>query len=271
MTRTSTVKTLPNSFKKPCAHNWTIYFTGDGYHLEKCLLCDLIRVVSEKKTLAEYASDDIEEAVKQYWMRGDDWRSFSKKFVDYLPSEKGRLLDIGSGLGWVVAEANKRGFNAWGLDPSKSKVALGKKRVEKHLLAGTIEEYKPTKKFDYITMNHVFEHIPDLTTFLQHVRRLLVKRGWLLIACPNINSLTFRIFRKRWYPMSPREHYWQFTPKTLAQIVRNEGFSVRKIIVNSMSYNPPNPLKKLAFFFLLSFANLVGLGDQIVILAKKHG
>lgn len=258
-----------NSLNPHCKHRWEKFFSGRDYRLDKCVLCGIIQTVSKKKTIREYSETDIEEAVKIYWTRGDEWRQFSRDFLRFLPKKKGRLLDVGCGSGWTVAEENRRGHRACGIDLSKGMVSFGKKRIDKNLTAVSLQDFNPSEKFDYVTMNHVFEHFPDLTECLQKIRKLLKPHGRILIAVPNINSLTFRIFQRRWYPLSPWEHIWQFTPETLAKVIKDEGFLIQKTVVNSMSYNPKNPFKKLGFIGLLGFANFIGFGDQVVILAKK--
>ncbi len=252
-----------------CQHNWQKFFSIPKCTLEKCTNCGLIRTVSKKKTLNEYSETDIEEAVKLYWLRGEEWRAFSRKFIDNLPTKKGRLLDIGCGSGYVVAEANRRGLIATGIDPSKGMIYFGKKRIDPNLIAIPLEKYHPKDKFDYVTMNHVLEHITELSTCLKQIKSLLKYNGKLMVACPNINSLTFRIFQERWYPLSPWEHIWQFTPETLEMVIKNEGYTIKKRVVNSMSYNPKNPIKKLAFIILTTLANISGYGDQIIIVAQK--
>lgn len=271
MTPKNTAKISKNSSKIFCAHKWTGFFLCDGFSLKKCVRCDLIRTENKLKTMKEYSDTTIEEAVKQYWLRGDEYIKFASIFVDKLPSKKGTVLDIGCGLGWVVHEVNKRGYRGKGIDPNKGMTSYGKEKLNVDLKCVEFDKYHTFEKFDYITLSHVIEHIPDLHRLLIKIKSHLKQNGRVLIATPNIDSLMFKIFKCRWYPMSPHEHIWQFTPKTLSKILRYEGYEIEKVTITNMSYNPKNKIKKLIFDIANLFANVTGQGDQIILLARKHG
>lgn len=263
-------ETLKKSSNKHCQHKWEKYFVCDSFSLDRCPKCELIKTVNKLKSLKQYSDTDIEEAVKQFWIRGDEYRRFAKIFIDFLPEKKGTLLDIGCGLGWYVAEANVRGHKAIGIDPNKGMISYGKKRVEPNLFAASYETFTSKQKFDYVTLCHVIEHIPDLPALLSKIKTLLKHNGLVLIATPNIDSLMFKIFKCRWYPMLPTEHVWQFTPKALKRILEDEGFKIKKTTITNMDYSPKNKLKKFAFDTANTFANLIEKGDQLVILATKN-
>lgn len=264
-------KISKKSSKQQHRHDWKNTFKCDEFSLDKCSSCSLIKTVNKLKTMKEYSETDIEEGVKQFWLHGDEYRSFAKFFIDHLPQKKGKLLDIGCGPGWFVAEANNRMFDAFGIDPSKGMIEFGKKRIDNNLKCVNFQNFNPQEKFSYVTLSHVIEHIPDLSSFLQKIKKVLTKNGHLLLATPNINSLMFKIFKCRWYPMSPKEHVWQFTPETLSNILVEEGFKIEKVTITSMGYNPSNIIKRLIFKLLTGFANLTNQGDQVLILAKNNG
>ena len=186
-----------------------------------------------------------------------------------LETKRGKLLDVGCGIGWVVAEAEKRGFEGTGIDSSKVFTDLGKKALRVKLFSKSLEKFQTKEKFDVIILNHVLEHIKDPVKFLQTVKMLLKPGGELLIACPNIRSLIFFLFKERWYGLQPAQHLSQFTPQTISMVVEKSGLVVRNVSTGSLYYNPPG-LKKLAFLFLTNFGALMGLGDQVFVKATKN-
>lgn len=185
-----------------------------------------------------------------------NWEKYSqaKDLLDLLPVKSGRLLDIGCGQGHLAGLAKRRGFEVTGIDP---------------LVNVSLEEYRAKRKFDVIILKHVLEHISNPKPFLKKIHRLLVSRGILLVACPNIGSLMARIFLDRWYGLQPQQHRWQFTPKTLPNLLKENGFIIDKVIVNNLWYKVPG-IKGLVFWVLLRLADFLTLGDQVVVIAKKR-
>ncbi len=210
-----------------------------------------------------------QEAESHLGSQAKDFSIIARSIVDNLSVKDGTLLDIGCGFGWVVAQAEKRGYTAIGIDPSKVYSNLGKKSLKVKILARSLEEYHTKEKFDVIILNHVLEHIKKPVKFLERVESLLKPTGELLIATPNIRSLMFYLFKKRWYGLQPTQHLSQFTPGSLTRVVDGSGLRVTTIHTDSLYYNPPSFFKKISFFFLTDFASLLGLGDQVVVKAKK--
>lgn len=207
------------------------------------------------------------QAAKQLQRRAD-YERYARNLLNFLPLSKGRLLDVGCGLGWVVKEANARGYKARGIDPATPYVRLGQKTFGLDLKVSNLENFQSKEKYNAIVLNHTLEHIKDLDKFLKRIHSLLSKKGYLLVACPNIASLMYYIFKSRWYGLVPTQHHQQFTPKTLAGAISQNGFIIRKVIVNSLDYQVPG-LKGLAFGILTTLANVTRLGDQVIVLAQK--
>ena len=119
--------------------------------------------------------------------------------MDLVPVKNGKLLDVGCGLGWTVAEAQKRGFTAVGIDPKIQFVNFGKKKFGVNLQTTSLEKFKTKEKFVVVILKHVLEHIVKPEPFLSKIREVQGVRGCLVVACPNMNSLMARIFLDRWY------------------------------------------------------------------------
>ncbi len=197
-------------------------------------------------------------------LKQKSYELYAKRFLDTLPLSQGKLLDIGCGLGWVVKEAKLRGFEAVGIDPATPYINIGRKKFGLNLKKISLEKFKPSQKFDAVTLNHVFEHIKDSDKFLTKIKALLQSDGKILIACPNIKSLMHAIYQKRWYGLQPTQHYWQFTPALLIKVLRRNGFTVKKVIINSLDYQRFGT-KQLSWL-----GSLLGFGDQVIIYAQKN-
>lgn len=209
----------------------------------------------------------MSEALRQWKTQADGFRKYAREILDLLPIKKGHLLDVGCGLGWVVAEAKKRGFLAMGIDPKKDYVRIGRRYLRANLKVASLENFTTKKKFDVVVAKHVLEHIVKPGEFLAKTRHLLRPGGYLVVACPNIRSLMAWIFRQRWYGLCPSEHVWQFTPKILRLLLEENGFKIEKVVVNSLDYQPPG-WKGVVFSLLVAVANFLKIGDQVVIVCR---
>lgn len=254
-----------------CLHNnYSSYFVQPDYKLLHCQNCGLIRtLLSNAKNFvgAElYAAS--KEANKHTQSNHGQFPKYAQNLLNFIGKSSGKLLDVGCGFGWLVWQAKALGYDAIGIDISSPFVQAGKKKLHVDLRRSSLEDYKTPEKFDIIVMNHVLEHIEDPNKFLKKAHSLLAANGALCVAVPNIHSLMFYIFKDRWYGLQPGQHLWQFTHATLTRLLEKNGFTVDKLVTTCLDYNPTS-WKSLAFKMLTKTANLIALGDQIYLLAKR--
>lgn len=222
-------------------------------------------------TNSNFPTDEIyeseTEARKHLKTQRNAFEQYAKNILNFIPIQNGQLLDIGCGFGWVVKEAENRGFKAYGVDQSKTYTNLGKKTLGVDLKNVSLEKFKSDKRFDVITINHVLEHIKKPTPFLNKVHKLIKSDGTVFVAVPNIDSLMSKIFRNRWYGLQPNQHIWQFTPSLLQKVLSENKFQVVKLETRNLDYQV-NGLKGLIFKVILFIAPKINQGDQIFLLCK---
>lgn len=109
----------------------------------------LINSKSPQKDTPAWPTDEIynslEEAERQFSTQKIKFQKFARDLLDFLPLSSGKLLDVGCGLGWVVAEANKRGFAAIGIDQAKPFVVTGERRLKVDLRVSDLEHFQTTE------------------------------------------------------------------------------------------------------------------------------
>lgn len=150
--------------------------------------------------------------------------------IDWLLARRkiSNLLDIGCGIGLLVEAAQKRGIHAEGIDLSSFAVEYGSRELHiRGLKAGDFTTVLDAKKtFDVVYLNHVIEHVPDPVRFVEDCCRYLSPGGWLVLETPDIDSTQAKRAGKNWeYILT--EHLYYFNLATLAQLVENQGLSVR--------------------------------------------
>ena len=149
---------------------------------------------------------------------------FSKKFS--LLTQSGalsgsRLLEVGPGNGLFLWWAQRRAYEALGVEPSPEFCSV-LAAAGLPYLQGVLSDVRPGTHglFDVIFMSHVLEHFYDPNEALQHCRSLLKENGNLAVEVPNIlkpfRSLD-RYFLRYVHPSS-------FSPRTLQALLAKHGF-----------------------------------------------
>jgi SAM-dependent methyltransferase len=159
-------------------------------------------------------------------------RGMSPCLKKVLPSDRSAaILDIGCGLGQVLAELRKAGYSAaCGVDISQEAVtqclALGLNVEE----IASIPEYcaASATRFDLVIMSHVLEHLPkdEIIDTLWLVREKLMKPGAaLFIATPNAQANT-----GAYWAYEDFTHNVIFTAGSLIFVLRAAGFNSVEIL-----------------------------------------
>lgn len=137
-----------------------------------------------------------------------------------------RLLDIGCGRGYLLRLAQAHGFEVYGLDSSRRQIEglapIFGQRVARVVVG---EEQIPWQGFDVITVSHVLEHLAEPGAVLNEVRGLLDRDGILFIAVPDIDSVQFKLFGKRWDVVNPLAHLQYFNEASLTRLLEQCGFT----------------------------------------------
>jgi SAM-dependent methyltransferase len=84
----------------------------------------------------------------------------------------------------------------------------------------------PAASADLVTMWHFLEHDYEPRRSLAQARRVLKPGGHLIIEVPRLDSLSFRLFGRRWPGIQAPQHTALFDRPRLLDIVRREGFQV---------------------------------------------
>jgi len=94
------------------------------------------------------------------------------------------FLDVGCWGGAKVLELNKR-CNAYGIDYNKKTLALADKLIKNKLKYCDITKDKPfNKKFDWILLSEVIEHIKKEDSALKNISKSLKIGGKLILTTP---------------------------------------------------------------------------------------
>jgi len=136
----------------------------------------------------------------------------------------GRWLDVGFGDGALLLTAQEWGFDTLGIDVRRDSIeklaALG---IPARGVA--FEQLDEPGAFDVISLADVLEHMPFPQPALEHVHRLLGKRGIVYLSMPNAQAASWRqLERSRKNPYWVElEHYHSFSRARLQALLRRCG------------------------------------------------
>ncbi len=151
---------------------------------------------------------------------------------------RGKILDIGCGVGYFLDAAKSQGWNVYGIEPSKEAKRICQKNGIKIIDYSDLNKYSGF--FDVITLFHVFEHIENPKEYLINVSKLLKKNGLIMMEVPNINSFNARYQKNKWWYVQDM-HLFYFSPRSIKKYLASSGFAKIKVkpkggfLINQMS------------------------------------
>lgn len=231
-------------------------------------------------------------AEKDQNLRYSQYKSFDEdkyyiyKVYDFIKkintkSHFRKSLDIGCADGSFSKKLKDDfGFNVFGLDVSEGAVKLANAKgvtAKVHNLENKLPFQD--NSFDLIIACEIIEHLYDTDFFISELRRVLRKKGVLILSTPNLVSLVNRIkiaFGK--YPSLVPEynvggagHIRAYTIPILKKQLISHGFNVvlassPNITFPMINKRIPQTLKRIAIRLGNYFPNI---GSHMILVAKK--
>jgi 2-polyprenyl-3-methyl-5-hydroxy-6-metoxy-1,4-benzoquinol methylase len=139
--------------------------------------------------------------------------------------KRGRILDVGCGMGYFLYACRLAGYETQGLDISDHSTAYVRDELRIPIVTGAIEEIRMEEgTMDIVTMWHFLEHSPDPEQYLEKARRWLKPDGILVVDVPNHEGTDARKMGESWTGWSIPYHLYHFTPSTLLSLLTRYGF-----------------------------------------------
>jgi len=138
------------------------------------------------------------------------------RLMPQLDRPPGRFLDVGCATGEMLAAAEGRGFDVYGVEVAPEGVArcresFGSERIKGGILVkGDFE----ASSFQVVTMCDVIEHVPDPGQTRELIEHYLEPGGLLLLTTPDTSMLSRRLMGSAW-PQYKEEHLHYFSRANL--------------------------------------------------------
>lgn len=229
---------MTNSYCRSCGETKPIVerYQKWGFRIAECSECSL-GFVCDSSTFepqSYYTRDYFEgghtDGYSSYSRsKGVLEREFSRtlSYLSKFISGHSSLLEIGCAYGFFLQEAAKR-FDCVGIDISEHAVLKCRK---KNLTAycGTIGSVKLDQEFDIVAMFDCIEHLETPESDLRVIHDHLNENGVLILTTGDWKSLYARLAGKRWRLMTPPQHLFYFSPRSISTLLNRVGFEVLAI------------------------------------------
>jgi SAM-dependent methyltransferase len=159
--------------------------------------------------------------------------------IEGRPNHGLRLLEVGSGLGNLLVEAEARGYEVTGIEYAESSVELANARLGgARVRQGSIEsaDLAPSA-YDVCVMADVLEHTRNPIDVLRAAWRALCPEGLLFIAVPSLDSWSARLMRQRWMEFK-LEHLFYFDGQTIQAALFRTGFDRVSVAPGAKTLSP---------------------------------
>jgi SAM-dependent methyltransferase len=195
---------------------------GDIVRCRTCGHMQLDRFPTDAELAREYAraasNDYVDEEPGQ--------RAAARRVLERVEryAGPGRLLDLGCWVGFLMAEAERRGWTTVGVEPSRFASERARSALGLDVrTADLFDAELPERGFDAVVMGDVLEHLTRAGEALERAGRLLAPGGVLVLLLPDAGSRVARLLGRRWWSVIPT-HVHYFTRTSLRTLLGRHGF-----------------------------------------------
>lgn len=205
-----------------------LFLTQEPFKILECKDCGLLYTTPRpnKDEIGKYYKSD------EYYSHQENKEGFIPKVYEKVKSinlknkytiatektRKGKILDIGCGVGDFLHTMEQQGWEGTGVEPSEEAKAIAKNRIKAQLLSSEEQENLIDGSFDVITMWHVLEHVDALRWQIQQLYRLCKPGGRIIIALPNYKSYDGQYYKAAWAAYDVPRHLNHFNEETIIKI-----------------------------------------------------
>jgi len=186
---------------KPTDQELSDYYANKYYQTERA---------NYRKSYPEEELEVIRAKVSQRLHKVEEIRGGGRRL--------GRVLDVGCGEGFALAEFQRRGWEVEGIDHSVEGLRAMNPELLEHVEQGNVFELLETRisdgeTYEVVWLNNVLEHVTEPLDLLKSLRKLIADDGVLVVTVPNdFSELQERLLAEGEIP----ERFWVALPDHLS-------------------------------------------------------
>lgn len=159
--------------------------------------------------------------------------NYHKFFVDHILASD-RVLDIGSGNGFLAYDVAQKAKEVIGIDIKAYNVSDAKKHYQLpnlEFIVGDATTYEWQGKFDKIILSNVLEHIEDRVALLKNIKKL---SNTILLRVPMINRDWLTVYKKNlgYEYRLDNTHYIEYTLEILEDELKQSAWHLASYQIN---------------------------------------
>jgi SAM-dependent methyltransferase len=210
----------------------------------RCGHMQLARMPTDAELGAAYGEAASDAYVDEEAGQRETARRALRRIETHVPG-RGALLDLGCWVGFLLSEAQTRGWTATGIEPSAFASAHARERLGLDVRTTDLFDAPlPERSFDAIVLGDVLEHLPRPADALDRMATLARPGGVAWLALPDAGSLVARRLGARWWSVIPT-HVQYFTRGSLATLLRRRGWEVLEIATAPKAFTVRYYLERL--------------------------
>jgi 2-polyprenyl-3-methyl-5-hydroxy-6-metoxy-1,4-benzoquinol methylase len=142
-----------------------------------------------------------------------------------------RVVDLGCATGELLQSVREHGNeNVLGIEPSATAADSARQRWGLDVITGTLESAQlPTASVNTALLAHTIEHLPSPSQTLTELQRVVKGGCSVVFWLPNADSWAAHLLGAYWIGYDAPRHLYDFTPATLARMLRECGFAMQSI------------------------------------------
>jgi len=142
--------------------------------------------------------------------------------------QKTKILELGSGLGYLTYSLVKENYNIKGIDISQKAVNQACENFGNHYICADLFDYAQSnaESYDVVILTEVIEHITNPLAFIEAILKLLKSGGRVIITTPNKSLYPTEII---WATECPPVHCWWFSEESMKYIAKKMNLNLNLI------------------------------------------
>jgi SAM-dependent methyltransferase len=153
-------------------------------------------------------------------------------FVNVKPSLDAKIIDIACGNGEFLYQLKNCGYkNLCGIDPF-----IKESIIEKNLSIYKKSIFELDEKFDFIMLNHSFEHMAENLQTLQKISELLDENGVCVIRIPTVDSYAWKTYKGNWVQIDAPRHFFLYSIEGFKYLVDKTNLKIINIEYDADSF-----------------------------------
>jgi len=234
---------------------------ADIVRCERCRHMQLEPMPAEAVLEGAYARAESGDYVAEEAGQRETARRALARIERHAPG-RGRLLDLGCWVGYLLAEARERGWRATGVEPSEFAAGFARETLGLEVIrAGLLEADLPAGAYQAVTLGDVIEHLTAPADALARIRELLAPGGLVWMALPDSGSRLARTMGRRWWSVIPT-HVQYFTRGSIAVLLARSGYDVVEIATAPKAFSVGYYLSRIEGYSPLAGRALVGAATR---------